>query len=124
VEKVVILVDTNAWVQHLRKADPKLIAFLRQQRVRTCDIVIGELLLGAGLPTTFAQDLAALPKLPSPAARETRSFIERHSRSYAGAGVGWADAQILLCAARTGARLYTSDRSVRRVCVAIDVALA
>lgn len=120
----VILVDTNAWVQHLRKADTVLVAFLRQQRVRTCDVVIGELALGSGLPKTFARDLAALPKLPSPTALETRMFIERHARSYAGAGVGWADAQIILSAAKAGARLYTSDRSVRRVCKAIDVALA
>lgn len=119
-----ILVDTNAWIQHLRKADTRLIALLRQQRIRTCDVVIGELLLGSGLPKTFAQDLEALPKLPSPTARETRSFIERHSRTYAGAGVGWADTQILLCAAKAGARLYTSDRWVQRVCVAIDIALA
>ena len=123
-KKRVILVDTNAWVQHLRKADKVLVTFLRQQRVRTCDVVIGELALGSGLPKTFARDLAALPKLPSPTALETRTFIERHSRSYAGAGVGWADAQIILSAAKAGAKLYTSDRSVRRVCTAIDVALA
>jgi predicted nucleic acid-binding protein len=120
----VILVDTNAWVQHLRKADEVLVAFLRQQRVRTCDVVIGDLALGSGLPKTFARDLAALPKLPSPTAHETRLFIERHSRNYAGAGVGWADAQMILSAAKAGARLYTSDLSVRRVCAAIDVALA
>jgi predicted nucleic acid-binding protein len=120
----VILVDTNAWIQHLRKSDPRLVTFLRQQTVRTCDVVVGELLLGFGLPKTFAADLEALPKLPSPTARETRSFIERHSRAYAGAGVGWADAQILLCAAKSGARLYSSDRSVKRVCGSIDVSLA
>ena len=119
-----ILVDTNAWVQHLRKTDPRLSAFLQQQRVRTCDVVIGELLLGSGLPRTFARDLAALPKLPSPTALDTRAFIERHSRAFAGAGVGWADAQIILSAAKSGARLHTSDRGVRRVCGAIRVPLA
>jgi predicted nucleic acid-binding protein len=124
VEEAVILVDTDAWVQHLRKADPHLAAILRQQRVRTCDVVIGELLLGSGLPQTFSRDLAALPKLPSPTALETRVFIERHSRTFAGAGVGWADAQIILSAVKSGARLYTSDRGVRRVCEAIDHPLA
>jgi predicted nucleic acid-binding protein len=124
VEKAVILVDTNAWVQHLRKTDPHLAAILRQQRVRTCDVVIGELLLGSGLPKTFSRDLAALPKLPSPTALETRAFIERHSRAFAGAGVGWADVQIILSAIKSGARLYTSDRSVRRVCSALDHPLA
>jgi predicted nucleic acid-binding protein len=119
----VILVDTNAWVSHLRKKDARLVDLLTQQRVRTSDIVIGELLLGSGLPKTFAQDLAALPSLPSPTATETRNFIERHRRAFAGSGVGWADAQIILTAAKSGARLHTSDSRVRRVCRTLSVAL-
>lgn len=119
-----ILVDTNAWVRHLRRKDARLVLFLAQQRVRTCDVVIGELLLGAGLPKTFAADLLALPRLPSPTAAETRVFIERHGRAFAGAGVGWADAQIVVAAVRSGSRLHTSDRGVRGVCSGIGVALA
>ena len=118
-----ILVDTNAWVSHLRKADARLVEFLRQQRVRTCDVVFGELLLGSGLPKSFARDLAALPRLPSPTALETRVFIERHVRSFSGAGVGWADAQIMLSASKSGARLHTSDRSVRRLCTRVGITL-
>jgi predicted nucleic acid-binding protein len=86
-----ILVDTNAWVNHLRKRDSRLVLFLSQQRVRTCDVVVGELLLGSGLPKTFASDLAALPHLPSPSATDTRAFINRHRSALAGAGVGWAE---------------------------------
>lgn len=56
-------------VDHLRKTDPRLVGFLKQQRVRTSDVVIGELFLGSGLPKAFAQNLALLPKLPSPSAR-------------------------------------------------------
>jgi predicted nucleic acid-binding protein len=41
-----ILVDTSAWIQHLRKSDTELVTFLKEQRVRACDVVIGELLLG------------------------------------------------------------------------------
>jgi predicted nucleic acid-binding protein len=119
----VILVDTNAWIHHLRNADPRLSGFLRQQRVRSCDVVIGELMLGSGLPKTFARDLSALPKLPSPSALETRSFVERHARTFAGAGVGWADVQIMLSAAKSGARIYTSDRCVRRVCTRVGIPL-
>ena len=119
-----ILVDTNAWVNHLRKTDPRLVRFLGQQSVRTCDVVIGELLLGSGLPRSFAQDLAALPRIPSPTPSETRDFVERHRRVFAGSGVGWADAEIILSAAKSGARLHTSDRGVRRVCGAVRVALA
>jgi len=120
----VILVDTNAWVNHLRRMDPRLVDFLTQQRVRTSDVVVGELLLGSGLPKTFAQNLAALPSLPSPTAAETRIFIERHRRAFAGSGVGWADVQIIVTAAKSGARLHTSDGRVRKVCRAIKVVLA
>jgi predicted nucleic acid-binding protein len=120
----VILVDTSAWINHLQKRDSRLVAFLSQQRVRTCDVVMGELLLGSGLPKTFASDLAALPHLPSPSARDTRVFINRHRSAFAGAGVGWADVQILLTAAAAGARVHTSDRYVRRVCTVLGMALA
>ena len=119
-----ILVDTNAWINHLRKRDSRLVLFLSQQRVRTCDVVVGELLLGSGLPKSFAKDLAALPHLPSPSATDTRAFINRHRSAFAGAGVGWADVQILVAAAAAGARIHTSDRYVRRVCAALGVALA
>ena len=119
-----ILVDTNAWIDHLRKRDSRLVLFLAQQRVRTCDVIVGELLLGSGLPKTFASDLAALPHPPSPSAADTRAFINRHRTAFTGAGVGWADVQILVAAAAAGARIHTSDRHVRRVCTALGVALA
>jgi predicted nucleic acid-binding protein len=124
VEATLILVDTNAWVHHLRRKDVRLVQFLLQQRVHTCDVVIGELLLGSGLPKSFAHDLLALPRLPSPNATDTRAFIERHRRAFGGSGVGWADAQIVLAAVKSGARVHTSDRGVRKVCRAIDLILA
>jgi predicted nucleic acid-binding protein len=120
----VILVDTSAWIGHLRRRDSRLVEFLLQQRVRTCDVVLGELALGSGLPKEFGRLLAALPRVPSPNAEETRLFIERHLRSFGGAGVGWADAQILLAAAKSGARLHSSDKPVRRVCAVVGVHLA
>jgi predicted nucleic acid-binding protein len=124
VEESVILVDTNAWVAYLRRDDSRLVEYLLQQRVRTCDVVIGELWLGSGLPKSFASDLRLLPRLPSPNATETRGFIERHLRSFAGSGIGWADAQLVLTASKSGARIYSSDRNVRRVCRSIGVVLA
>jgi predicted nucleic acid-binding protein len=123
-ETRLILVDTNAWVAHLRRRDQRLVDLLGEQRVHTCDVVIGELLLGSGLPKTFANDLLALPRLPSPGAAETRAYVERHGRTFAGSGVGWADAQIILTAAKAGARVHTSDRAVRQVCRAVDVLVA
>jgi predicted nucleic acid-binding protein len=119
----VILADTNAWVHHFRKKDSRLVGFLLQERVHTCDVVVGELLLGSGMPKDANSNLLALPRLPSPTAAETRLFIERHRRAFAGSGVGWADAQIVLAAAKAGARIHTADRDVRRVCKAMGVFL-
>ena len=119
-----ILVDTNAWVRHLRVADVHLVRFLREGRVRTCDVVIGELLLGSGMPAAFARDLAALPRIHTPAPSATRAFVERHRRSFAGSGVGWADAQIIHAASHVGARIHTSDGGVRKVCKALSTPLA
>ena len=119
-----ILVDTNAWIDHLHETDPLLVAFLRESRVRTSDVVIGELLLGSGLPRGFAKDLMALPRVPTPTATATRSFIERHKRSFTGSGVGWADAQLIHTAATVGLRVHTSDRSVSRVCKSVAVRIA
>jgi predicted nucleic acid-binding protein len=124
VEEDVILVDTNAWIRHLRKADARLVTFLNEHRVRTCDVVIGELLLGSGVPKGVVRDLLALPRLPSPGGTETRVFIERHGRTFAASGVGWADAQIVLAATKAGARLYTADVAVRKVCRSLDVVVA
>jgi len=120
----VILVDTSAWVHHFRATDVRLVRFLREGRVGTCDVVIGELLLGSGLPRNVAKDLAALPLIPTPTPSSTRAFIERHRRSFAGSGVGWADAQIIHAAAQSGVRLHTSDAGVRRVCKALSTPLA
>lgn len=119
-----ILVDTNAWVSHLREANERLARFLVEGCVRTCDVVIGELLLGSGLPKGFIKDLMTLPRIPSPPPAKTREFVERHGRSFAGSGVGWADAQILHAAANAGTRILTSDRAVRRVCTALGVTVA
>ena len=67
-----ILVDTNAWIAHARRADVKLIQYLESNRVVACDVVVGELSLGSGLPPTMSHDLARLPNVPSPTAAETR----------------------------------------------------
>jgi predicted nucleic acid-binding protein len=119
----VILVDTSAWIRHLRDGDSRLIELLRQERVRTCDVVIGELMLGSGLPQGFGRDLGALPRLPSPNAPETRQFIERHIRAFAGSGVGWSDTQIILAAVKAGAGLHSTDRAVRKVCRLLRVSV-
>ena len=118
-DRRVILVDTNAWIHHMRSADPRLMALLSAQRVVTCDVIIGDLRLGSGMTDEVTRLLARLPGIASPTAGETLSFLERHRSAVAGTGVGWADAQAIVAATRAGARIYTSDRGVKRVWTAL-----
>lgn len=119
-----IFVDTNAWIHHIRSNDQRLVGLLDEQRVVTCDVVIGELMLGAGVSREVGDLLLRIPAVPSPSAAETRAYIERHPPVFAGSGVGWADAQIIVAGARAGARLYTSDRAAKEVWRALGFRLA
>lgn len=110
-----ILVDTNSWVRHVRIPDPRLITILQEDRAVTCKVVMGELLLGSGVPPTLVSLLGQLPVLPSPSADETQEFIARHLRSFRSSGVGWADCQILVAAKDAGALLYSADLAVKNV---------
>lgn len=119
-----ILVDTNTWIRFLLGRPTRVAEYLRAQRVRVCDVVIGELSLGAGLPPAFRTELAKLPSLPSPTAGATLAFIDRHQDAIAGAGVGWADIQVILAARNAGALLYTEDDAMRALWTALGHRLA
>ena len=110
-----ILADTNAWVAHIRRGDGRLVGLLEQNRVVTCDVVLGELMLGAGLPPALHRDLALLPRVPCRTVSQTRGFVERHRAIFRVSGVGWADAEIIAAAADAGALLYSADDAVRAV---------
>lgn len=110
-----ILVDTNTWIAHLRQADARLSRYLRENRVVSCDVVQGELLLGSGLPRAIEDLMALLPSVPTPTSGETVGFVRRNIAAFRGSGVGWADTQIIAAAASSGARLYSSDRAVQTV---------
>jgi predicted nucleic acid-binding protein len=119
-----ILADTNAWVSHLRRKDDRLATYLADDRLVTCDVVRGELQLGAGLPPALGEALADLPSLPCPSSEETFDFIARHHQTLTSSGVGWADVQVLMCASAHGARLYTQDLAMARVWRALGHRLA
>ncbi len=110
-----ILADTSAWIRHFKTADPILDRHLRDQRVVVCDVVAGELLLGAGFPVGAAAAFDALPHVPTLAAAETIDFVRRHAGSFRATGVGWADAQIIASAVDAGALLYSADGPQRKV---------
>ena len=120
-----ILIDTNTWVYFLHGSRPTRVAeYLKTQRVRSCDVVIGELSLGTGLSESFRANLANLPRVPCPTAGETLAFKDRHDKTVQGSGVGWADIQVIVAAENAGALLYTEDEDMRSLWLALGYRLA
>lgn len=88
-----ILVDTAIWIDHMRSADVKLIALLRQARVVTHDHVIGELAMGSMKDRRLVlESLLDLSRAPLAEEAEVRSFIE--ARGLFARGIGHSDAHI------------------------------
>jgi predicted nucleic acid-binding protein len=105
-----ILVDTSVWVDHLRRGDERLKAYLEGQEVLTHPCVIGELALGHLLHRAEILGLlGALPESVVASQDEVLVTIERNQLH--GTGIGYVDAQLLAATLLTpGARLWTRDR--------------
>lgn len=107
-----ILVDTSTWIGHFRRRDVHLVELLAAGTAATCAVVRAELRLGAGVPAEVTALLGRLPDLPVPDARGTLAFLDRHVHLLAGTGIGYADLQIVACAAGSGSLLRTADRDL------------
>lgn len=108
-----ILVDTSVWIDHLRTAEPQLVALLNRNEVLAHPSVIGEIALGS--VAKRADVLRYLNNLPSVVAAthdEIMIFIERHK--LANSGLGYVDAGLLASAALTpGSALWSRDKHLR-----------
>ena len=104
-----MLVDTSVWIDHLRRGDAALAAFLTRAEVECHPFVIGELACGSLRRRSEILDLLAeLPKTPMVTHDEAMAFVNRHrlwSR-----GIGWIDVHLLASAKLAGAGLWTRDR--------------
>lgn len=104
-----MLVDTSAWIDHLRAPDARLRDALQDDRVVTHPFVIGELACGQlRRRAQVLSALAALPQVGMATHAEVLAMIE--TRSLAGAGLGWVDAHLLAAARLGDVALYTHDR--------------
>ncbi len=109
-----ILVDTNAWVHYISQPSAPLSGWLKDQRLVTTRVVLGELRLGSGVPPMLEAQLKRLPVLATPGDEAVLAFIERHNRKITATGVGWADVQIMIAGLNAGARLHSSDAPMRK----------
>lgn len=117
-----ILVDTSVWVDHLRSGDAQLVELLERANVVMHPFVVGE--IACGSMRNRSSTLELLQDLPAAAvadSTEVLEFIERHALH--GKGIGYVDVHLLASVALTGgAKLWTRDKRLRAVAVALRCA--
>lgn len=114
-----ILADTSAWIDHLRRANRELAALLDDGRIVCHPFVEGELILG-GLPDDIAALLSIIPLAPQATHPEALVFVERHRLT--AAAIGWIDVHLLCSAALGDCRLWTRDGALRAAAGRIGLA--
>jgi len=109
-----ILVDTSVWIDHLHKTDPILVDHLNNSEILTHPFIIGELYLGTiKNKEKFLQELSHFFKITEATHDEVIYFIQKHSLP--GTGIGWIDAHLIASAQISNAKIYTKDKSLKKI---------
>ena len=118
-----ILVDTNVWIDHLRRPEPALARLLAARRVLMHPMILGELTCG-NMPDREQRlrEWRRLPRIDSLDRDDVIAWIEPESLT--GQGIGFLDAHLLLSAIREGAKLWTRDRSLRSLTTRFSTAFS
>ncbi|HEY5978630.1 MAG TPA: PIN domain-containing protein [Microlunatus sp.] len=116
-----ILVDTAIWIDHLHRAEPRLVSLLQDAAVCVHPMVVGELALGSLRNRSDVLTLLGhLPEVPLATHREVLDFVGVHRLH--GVGLSLVDAHVLAALRLSGtAQLWTRDRRLRRTAGSLDV---
>ena len=107
-----ILVDTSVWIDHLHRAEAKLLALLDDAQICTHPAIIEELALGSLRRRREVLDsLASLPWAPVATHDEVLVLVDTHELY--GVGLSMADAHLLAAARLGGHQLWSRDRRLR-----------
>jgi predicted nucleic acid-binding protein len=110
----VILVDTFAWVEHLRRGLPRLATLLQEGEVLIHPWVIGE--LACCNLRNRSQVLELLQGLPAATvASDAEVLLLIEGDRLMGRGIGYIDAHLLASARLSHCRLWTQDRRLAAV---------
>ena len=109
-----VLVDTNIWIDHLRKTEPVLVDLLERDQVCVHQSVITELALGnLKNRSIFLKALERLMIVRGVDDRGVRHLVEE--RRLWGRGLSAVDAALLASAVVTpGVALWTRDKCLRQ----------
>jgi len=118
----VILVDTSAWVEHLRHGLPRLATLLQEGEVLIHPCVIGE--LACGNLRDRSQVLELLKGLlAATVASDAEVLLLIEQDRLMGRGIGYVDAHLLAAARLSHCRLWTQDRRLAAVALEQGVAV-
>lgn len=107
-----IVVDTSAWINHLRYFDTKVASALEHGILLVHPFIIGELALGSlKNQDEFLSNLMLLPKVSVASDAEVLELINLH-KLYA-KGIGWVDAHLITSSIIDSCELYTYDKKLQ-----------
>lgn len=116
-----VLVDTPIWVSFLRSGNKRLRSLLREARVASHPLIVGELACGTlDNRTEFLALVQTLPQATAASQREVLHFIDHHRLS--AAGVGYIDAHLMASARLSDLLLWTSEGNLRAAAVRLGIA--
>jgi predicted nucleic acid-binding protein len=104
-----VLVDTSAWIDHLRRTSPRLAGLLDDGEVAIHPFVIGELACGnLANRKEILSLLHSLPAVQRVEDDEVLFFVEQYS--LAGRGLGLIDVHLLASSMMSGHPLWSKDK--------------
>lgn len=104
-----VIVDSNVWIDFLRRSEPELRDLIKRDRVMICRCVIGEVMVGSMKNRlSIRQFLLRLPFATDATFAEVLKMTE--SRNLYGRGLQWNDVLLLAAAKLSSARLWTRDK--------------
>ena len=115
-----ILVDTSVWIRHLQEGDRYLALLLENGLVACHPFIIGELACG-GMKNRneIINLLNALPSACQLEHDEIMEFID--NRKIMNQGIGYVDTHILGSAIVSETRLWTLDKSLRKIAEKLSI---
>jgi predicted nucleic acid-binding protein len=116
------LVDTSAWIEHLKKPVPALVGLLEERCALVHPLVIGELACGTlKRRHDFLGNLKILPKAAEATFEECLEVIE--DRKLHGRGLSFTDVQLLASALISDSRILSFDRALNAAASTLGVRL-